>query len=326
MKKLILSLILLFPFSSFSIDLEALEQKLMTEGVQGWVHGSEPSTQMFVFTFRNPDNFFDNIQMSLIPKSETEHNVLKGLKRHDKVLIKGVFLKNPSPQKHVLVSEIQVITQYNNGHATEDYDYEASVPQDLLGLSEAEFMVHAIAAEGRILVVEYKDVVIPVFVRNNTLTQNLYRNDIVQLKFRIFEEPGRPTHLMLNEKADNPVRVNQSAVTFQGKPADIEGRLVMFPKSPDIIFNVFAVEDTSYPGFKRQYTLLNMVNPDVFTQIRNKLQMAWDLNPLSVNGRNKLISQNVRVRAKGTFQIVDPNQANIQILLNSADDVTITQQ
>ena len=69
---------------------------------------------------------------------------------------------------------------------------------------------------------------------------------------------------------------------------------------------------------------MNFDNPDVFTAIRTKLQAAWDKSGSAyVNGRNKLVSTKVRVRATGTFNEVDPSQANPQILLNSADSVQV---
>lgn len=326
MKKLILIASLFASQLLNAVDFELIEKQLQGDGLQGWVHGAVPSTQIYVFTYRNPENFFDNIQLSLIPKTDAENTILLSLNRHDKVSIKGTVMDNPSPQKHILVSEIKIVEKYDSQNPTEDYQYDDKVPEELQKLTEAEFLVHAIAAEGKILVVEFKDSVFPIFVRNNSLTQNLYRNDIVQLKFKIQIDPDRPMHLALNEKAEEPVKVIQSALSFQGKPADIEGRLVMFPKSPEIRFNIFAVEDTSHSGFKRQYTLLNQTDMNVFTQIREKLQAAWDFNPIFINGRNKLISVNVRVRAKGTFQVVDANQANMQILLDTPDSVTITGQ
>ena len=98
----------------------------------------------------------------------------------------------------------------------------------------------------------------------------------------------------------------------------------MFPKSPEIQFNVFAVQQPLPSGLTRQYTLVNMVDPGVFSQIRAKLQKAWDSYPKSyVNGRNKLVSTKIQVKASGVINDVDPSQANPQILLKSADDIQI---
>ncbi|MGZ3706939.1 MAG: hypothetical protein ACXVA8_13000, partial [Bdellovibrionota bacterium] len=110
---------------------------------------------------------------------------------------------------------------------------------------------------------------------------------------------------------------------LHGKPAALDGELVLFPKSPEIIFNVFALLQHLDNGLTRQYTLVNFDDPALFKKIREKLQAEWDKFPAYVNGRNKLVSTKVRVRAKGTFNEIDPGQANPQILLKSVDDVEL---
>jgi hypothetical protein len=63
----------------------------------------------------------------------------------------------------------------------------------------------------------------------------------------------------------------------------------------------------------------------VFETIRTKLQGAWDSagTDAAVSGRNKLISTKVRIRATGTFNQIDPNQANAQIVLDGPDAIEI---
>jgi hypothetical protein len=120
------------------------------------------------------------------------------------------------------------------------------------------------------------------------------------------------------------VKVLESITSLHGKPAVIEGALIMFPKSPEIIFNVFAVQQELQSGLKRQYTLVNFEDPAAFAKIREKLQAAWDKHKgETVNGRNKLVSLRIKVKATGTFNEVYPNQANPQILLKSAASVEI---
>ena len=92
-----------------------------------------------------------------------------------------------------------------------------------------------------------------------------------------------------------------------------------------MIFNVFAVLQELPGQLRRQYTLVNFDNPETFQQIREKLQNAWDAagSSAAVSGRNKLMSTAVRVRATGTFNQIDPNQANAQIVLDGPDAVEI---
>jgi hypothetical protein len=113
-------------------------------------------------------------------------------------------------------------------------------------------------------------------------------------------------------------------VALHGKPADLEGALVLFPQSPQVRFNVFAVLQELPGGLKRQFTLADFTSPAVFADIRAKLQAAWDAAPAAVSGRNKLVSQSVRVRVKGTFNEVDTSQANVQILLDGPEAIDVT--
>jgi hypothetical protein len=188
----------------------------------------------------------------------------------------------------------------------------------------ATFMVHAIAGDGHILVVEYKDAVLPIYVVNADLTKGLFRNDIVQIKFLFQDYPDHPVHLAVNESATDALKVIDSIQAKNGKSTVLEGALILFPKSPEINFNVFAVQEELTDGLKRQYTLVNFDSTDTFQKIRDALQKAWDKYPGAyVNGRNKLVSTRLRVKATGTFNEVDPSQANPQILLNSVDSIEI---
>ncbi len=109
--------------------------------------------------------------------------------------------------------------------------------------------------------------------------------------------------------------------------AVIEGALILFPKSPEIIFNIFAVQQELPDGLKRQYTLVNMEDPEAFAKIRAKLQAAWDkYGKEYVNGRNKFVSQRIRVKATGTFNQVSANQANPQVFLKNADAIEIIEK
>jgi hypothetical protein len=207
------------------------------------------------------------------------------------------------------------------------YEHEAKVPDELLNLDHATFLIHAVGGDGHIVVAEYKDVVMPIFVKNGDLTKNLFRGDVVQIHFKIQGYPNQPVHLNINEAAPQPIQVLDSIQAKNGKPASVEGALILFPKSEEIQFNVFAVQEQLQAGLSRQYTLVNFDNPDAFNQIRTKLQQAWDRHPGDyVNGRNKLVSKVIRVRATGTFNEVDPNQANAQILLASPDSIQILER
>lgn len=311
--------------SAHAVDLAQLEKDLNGPGITGWIHGSVADRNLFVFTYRTPGNFFDFVELSLTAQDDSDlQTKIATFGRHDKVLVKGSFLKNPSPQKHIKVNSISLVEKYQAPYERDAYRYEAKIPDDLLKASRGTFLVHAIAGEGAVLVLEYKDQVVPVFVKKPLLTKALYRGDVIELAYVLQKNPDSPAHLNLDDGAANPLVVKESVRALHGKPAALDGELVLFPKSPEIMFNVFALLQHLDNGLTRQYTLVNFDDPVTFQKIRAKLQAEWDKFPAAyVNGRNKLVSTKVRVRAKGIFNEVDPGQANPQILLKGVDDVEL---
>ena len=315
---------LFFSQLSFAVDLTQIENGLKSTGIVGFVHGSVESQGLFVFTYRNPNDFFDSVQMSLVAHDAAIEKTLAQLGRHDKVRIKGAFLKNPSPQKHINLTSLEVVQPYKPGYEMGRYPHTAKIPEELKGKGHAKFLVHAMAGEGHILVLEFKDSLVPVFARNVNFVKDLYRNDLIELSYLDQDFPEAPTHLKLNESIPQPIKVLESIKAIHGKPGSIEGALVLFPKSPDIIFNVFAVEQLLPAGLRRQFTLINFENPEVFKKMREKLQAAWNRHPRAYfNGRNKLISTAIKVRASGIFNEVDASQANPQVLIQKLDDLQI---
>jgi hypothetical protein len=314
--------------SAFAVDMKEVEKELTSTGVEGWIHGSVETQGIYVFTYRTPGNFFDYVEMSLVSDSPAIMKQLGTFDRHDKVRVKGAFIAdNPSPQKHIMISSVELLTKYTQPYPVEPYQHQAKIPDDLLGKNSATFLVHAIGGDGQILVVEYKDVILPIFVKNGALAKNLFRGDLVQLQYKIQKYPNEPVHLNLDPTASQPVQVLESIHAQHGKVVTLEGDLILFPKSPEINFNVFALKQDLPAGLSRQFTLVNFDSPDVFAAIREKLQAEWDKFPGAyVNGRNKLVSFRIRVRATGTINEIDPSQANPQILLGSADSVQVIDQ
>ncbi len=249
---------------------------------------------------------------------------LAALRRHDRVRIEGALMDNRSNQMHVELRSLEVVKKYEGSPAVPSYDYKGHLPDDLRDKDNELFLVHAVNAGGTVLVVEHEDVVLPVYVTRPELTRDLARNDVVRLYYEIRSRPDRPVHLQLKD-VEKPVEVVESVMALHGMPADIEGALVLFPKSPQVLFNVFAVLQELPGNTQRQFTLVNFDDPAKFAEIRNKLQDAWDAaGPgAAVSGRNKLISTKVRVRATGTFNEIDPNQANAQIVLSGVDSLEI---
>lgn len=302
-----------------------LERELNAgRAIEGEIHGAYPELDLYVFTYRNPENFFEFVEVSLIAPTTDLSTELAALRRHDRVRIAGQLLENRSQQPHVELTSLDVVSKYEASPAIPRYDYQASIPDDLRGKDNELFLVHAVIAGGAVLVVEHEDVVVPVYVGRPELTRDLARNDVVRLSYEIRSRPDRPVHLQLRD-VERPVEVVESVTALHGKPASVEGSLVLFPKSPQVRFNVFAVLQELPGNAQRQFTLVNFDSPEIFETIRTKLQNAWDAaGPDSaVSGRNKLISTEVRVRATGTFNQIDANQANAQIVLAGPDSIEI---
>ena len=292
--------------------------------VEGEIHGAYPELGQYVFTYRTPDDFFNFVQVSLVASTDEVENTLAGLRRHDRVRIRGTLLDNPSAQRHVELDSIELVKSFSPTPPVGRYDYEVSVPNDLVGRDEALFLVHAVQEGGKVLVLEFGDIVLPVHVERLELTRDLARNDVVRVAYEIRRRPEGTAHLQLRD-VERPIEVVESVMDLHGEPASVEGALVLFPKSPQLLFNTFAVLQELPGGLRRQYTLANFEDPQVFLAIRNKLQEAWDAAGVegAVSGRNKLVSTTVRVRATGLFNQVDQNQANVQILLDGPDAVEV---
>ncbi len=298
---------------------------LLREGrLTGWIHGAVHDRGLYVFTYRKPGDFFSFAEFPLTPATADISARLLQIKRHDAVVIKGVFIENAAPIHHIRLEALTVATTYVSDEVATPRTADIAIPEDLAGQTDVIGKVHAVDVDGRILVIEYADAVIPVFVSVPALTAGLYRNDKVRLAFEFAIFPPRPTHMWLDTAAARPLEVMERLLDRHGKPFEAEGSLVRFPRSPQISSDVYAVQVVDADRVSREYTLLNE-DASIFVTIRDKLAAAWMSRPgTGIDGRNKLVNPSIRVRARGTFNLVAPNQANAQILLDSADALTIT--
>lgn len=305
------------------LEMSLLTQELNNTGLIGRIHGAADPSQMYVMSVREPDNFFNHRQFSLIPKDPETANTLAQLNRHDLVCIGGEILANPSPQKHITLNSIKILESWQQPEGFEPYQRQTDIPQELQEQTSFIGKVHAIGDEGKVLVVGYKDIVMPIYVTNTQYTQGLYRGDIVKLAYQIQSQPQRPVHLQLNTTVAKPLEVLDAIATWNGQPKTLTGKLVKFPQSPQLKFDVYAMEvDTQ--GIKRYFTLINFENMAEFENIRQKLAKIWDENAATaVSGRNMLINPEVTIQAEGIANIISTEQANPQILLDSAENVQI---
>lgn len=322
--------VIFFSVQALAFDLGQIEKELKTSGVAGWVHGAIEGREIFVFTVRNPENFFENWQFPLTSENAAIIKVLAGLNRHDKVLIQGHFIKNKAPQVHIDVAQIKVIERHDSQVVREPYQYQTPL-SEVTSRTELTARVHIVEDNGKIMVIEYRDLVIPVFVRDPrdiAVAKTLYRGDKIHLNYQVRSNPKSPVHLMpvvnKDPKAPAAVTVLERLLPLHGQPLERSGSLVMFPKSPQVIFDVYALLAEDADGSTIQYTLVNFENPDLFKAIREKLGATWEANKASaVNGRNKMINRRLKVTAKGIGNMQVYNQANPQILINDINDLHV---
>ena len=224
------------------INLSSLGNELETTGLLGEIHGIVPEENIFVLAVRDPDNFFDFQHFSVIPGNKQTQESLKKLGRHDQVCLQGKLIKNPSPQPHIVVKAAFIMESWDGLAGYENYQYQGNIPADLQYKNHAIFKVHFVNSEGKILVVEYKDKILPIFVKNPDLTKDLYRGDLIDISYKTQPWPGHPTHLNLTLNAENPIKFVDRLVERHGQEETLAGKLVKFPKSPQLQFDVFAIE------------------------------------------------------------------------------------
>ena len=304
------------------LELPALSEELGNTGLIGRIHGAASESGMFVLSVREPNNFFSHREFSLLARDRDSLNVLNQANRHDLLCVQGNFLANPSPQQHIAISSVQILDPWAQPEGFPSY--QRQLITELPSQGSLIGKVHAIAAQGEILVVEYQDNVLPIYVKATEYTQNLYRGDIVKLAYQIQGQPQNPTHLKLDTTVDNPLEVIDAIASWNGQAKTLTGNLVKFPQSPQLKFDVYAME-VETQGIQRYFTLLNFRDMVAFQEIREKLAKIWDENAATaISGRNMLINPEVTIQASGLINIISTEQANPQILLDSAEQVTIS--
>jgi len=306
-------------------DFAALGARLGGDGLEGHLHASVADTSTFVFTFRKKGEFFDYVDLSLVPRNERARAALAGLRRHDRVRLFGEMAELDTPQPHVFVDRVELVEGWTPPRPVPRHDYEVDLPAGLEMPATEIVKVHALDADGKVLVIEYEDRVLPVFVDRPELTAKLWRNDKIKLSFDRAGRPDHPTHLVLDRKVAEPIEVLERMQAGHGEPLTLEGKLVLFPDSPQLMFDIYALQVEDDDGIRRNYTLVNFEDMAVFEAIRQKLADTWGDAP-GVEGRNKLIHPTVRIRAKGTKNVVSARQANPQLLLEGPDAITVLER
>ena len=320
-----------------------IDKKLSSEdGLTGWVHGSASQMGYYVFTYRSEDKedpmaFFKAEEFSLVSRDPEIQQLLSTLKRHDKISLKGQIIPSRSPLRHISVSSLKIIEPYKKRPF--DYEYKTKLETQNGEILELFGKIHTVIADGKALVFEYGDLVVPVFVDPSLhgLTSDFYRNDKVALSVRAVKGPRRPLHFYLNKNAETPFKVIDRIKNCHGVTTELKGQLVKFDKSPQINRDIYAVKITDRNNVERNFTFfpdVSFSNPptkeesekfmSIFSKISAKVTKAWEENKDSAElARNHSVNPLIRISVSGRMNIVSKTQANPQIYITHPDDLII---
>ncbi|MCM8532597.1 MAG: hypothetical protein NE330_15635 [Lentisphaeraceae bacterium] len=304
-----------------------------TKGIHAIIHGADHERRLYVVSWSSPENFFNRYNLVISPTTSSISQQFATLNRGDRIFIQGKVNKNRG-QAHIEVSKMTKTKKYDPKvkHTAGQYFPKTQLPGQLLDKSTETFYLHATDESGSVLVLEYGDTIVPMIVKKTELAKDLYRGDYVELSYKIHasEDKRRPTHLYLDSSVENPVKVLDQVVKLHDKELTIKGRLVMFPKSPTINRNIFAVE-VHWDKMKNQAPRYFTILPKDFTSKNFKamlkmLQESWDKNKDSIyKGRSKYINTAVTIEISGTGNVVSKNQANPQIF-TAIDKIKLTEK
>ena len=198
-KNSVFAISFLLASTALAVDLKEVEALLKGDGLIGLVHGADHKRGSYVLSYNTPGNFFDRIELSLIPANQAAGASLLDLTRGDKVIVQGALEVNRG-QPHIFYSNLKILSPYviDIPHPAGEFTPQTDLPKELMEKDEEIFLVHAISPDGQVLVCEYGDAIVPVVVRDTQYTKNLFRGDYIKLRYKVREEPNSPNNLTLD--------------------------------------------------------------------------------------------------------------------------------
>ncbi|MFK7873632.1 MAG: hypothetical protein AB8C84_10805 [Oligoflexales bacterium] len=293
-----------FLFSSPEGSDEWLQEALSNKGAYLEVHGLTHDRDHAVVTWRSSIEFFVYRHFPMIAINEDVKDVVKTLQRHDSIRVWGFIKMSSAGQLHLKVQRLVVEKRYDNLRQRSVVDL--NLPQKI----QARVHFH----NEKVLVVDWGKTTFPIIVPQGKL---FWRNDVVEVLVEKKKWPKYPSHF----KALEFPEVVESAQHFHQVHKHVEGRLVRYPKSPQIKFDVYAVEWVSpQTRWPRLLTILPENMDDFFT-VHQKLETLWQGSESIVEweGNHEVSSHMIQVAGK--LQVQDPEQANIQVIVTSCDDI-----
>ncbi|MBI3549207.1 MAG: hypothetical protein HY078_09225 [Elusimicrobia bacterium] len=309
-------------------------RELTNEGVVGLIHGAVADARQFVLAVHNPNDFFDYRLFPLrLDRQQFEEIQKLKLERHDLVRVKGALAGDPP---HVRVTSVTLERRDPTDFSNQTLEIRRPIdPAEFAQPKKIFGLVHGVLREGRQVVLEYQDGILPLTLDEAddahaaAALDKLWRGDIVEVTVGLRRRPGAPPHFYFDAKAG--VRVLDSVRAMQNKPFTAEGPLVLFPRSPITSLDVYAVR-VHYPqwGVTRNFTVANFSDHDVWQAGNAKLSAAWTASRATAQqGRNKFINLKLIVRVSGTLaelagnSRLAQNQANQNIQYPSAGNIVI---
>ncbi|MBY0404930.1 MAG: hypothetical protein K2X66_13605 [Cyanobacteria bacterium] len=338
---------------------ENLLKTFQTQGLKGRIHAAIPSQNLYLFSYRNPQNFFDSIYCSVLAQSTGAKSVLTTLHRNDGVILKGSQILFNNQQPHLLVESVEpydfyapssnplIFPQNATEKPIENPSLQNSISSSPIKPQPGYFLVHAVLEDGHIVVLESNNreiQMLPIKKRSPLLkyTRSLWRGDEIFIpSYAPLSFPPHPTHLKITGSLKHPEKAIQIIDRIQKKhhkKITVEGRLILFPKSPLINRDVWAIEcfepqplktlsvvNTTSPQFPpRYFSLVNFETQGLQSKIDEKLKTIWQNDPSQVEDlRHKYGKQNLFIKVSGRFNIVDSNQANAQLVITDLNEMSL---
>lgn len=319
------------PLSWAGIDIEEVDKKLSSEGIDGYMHGAVPSFSYYVMNY-GPT--LRSLQFNLVALKKAEADILSTLKRHDKVRVFGKVIRNHSPAVHIHVDKIEILKKYKD--ASQEESNQGDIGGNFsIGEEEKTLFgkVHAVIGEGAGIVMDYQGLVIPVLINSEqrAYANKLYRNDIIQMSVLKMQKSHGPLHLISNP--GKTMNVVDHMANCHGKEIRLKGILTLFEKSPQINRDVFAIKVSDSNEIQRNFTLFPGIDPvknlsgfmQLFEAISSKMQSEWsNLEQYKQRERNSYSNPKVVITAYGKMNIVSKNQANPQLYISDLSDIDIS--
>lgn len=325
---------------------KTIEELLGGEGLAGSIHGGVAEGNLFVLV--HGKSLFDQERLAMIPVFESVRSDLaKGI-RGQKLKVWGNLIAKATPQRHILVRKVELGEKWDPKVDFEFEDYPAKpiekLSEELEKKVEVVGIVHAVLHDGKVVVIEIDGNKKPLRVNDPSFTKDLYRDDVVKVRYLLQSRPlQEPKHMVLDTsdpEKKKPVEVLDSIGDLNGVVLDgsdpekkqIEGNLVWFPKSPFASRDVWGVRqmDVGQKGIDRFLAVINFADEEERKKVEEKCRKLWDEEKaLKRKGfvrrgdGSSFFNRNIRIRInKGTVHVFSRNQGN-PILDLKAEDIEV---